>query len=256
MNPDATLAAFAEALASPAAPAPPGLRGARSQRGFAVHRNTFVVTLVDALAEAFPVVRALVGDDFFRAMARTCVLASPPRTPVVAEYAIEFPARVATFAPAAKVPYLADVARIEALRIRAFHAADARPMAQEDFLGLCADPRRLAAARVALHPACGWFRARHAVQAIWDAHQGDAPATLAHIDIARAQDVLVARPHHAVHVAALPSGATALLDALRIGLPLAAAFAQARAMARHADEAVLFAVLLQHGLIVAFHPET
>ncbi|BCT93812.1 DUF2063 domain-containing protein [Lysobacter helvus] len=249
-------AAFAHALTSPAAPAPGGVRGHDAARRFAVHRITFVATLVDALAASFPVTQALVGEAFFRAMARACVLASPPRTPVLTEYAFEFPAAIATFAPAAQVPYLADVARIEALRIRAYHAADAQPVADAEFLALCANPEQLANARVALHPACTWFRARHAAHAIWAAHQEDVAPSLAHIDIAQPEEILVTRPHFDVHVAALPAGATALLDALRLGLPLGAAFAQARALARHADEAALFAVLLRHGLVVAFHPES
>jgi hypothetical protein len=248
-------AAFAQALTSPAAPAPGGVRNQDADRRFAVHRNTFVVTLVDALAASFPVTQALVGEAFFRAMARACVLTSPPRTPVLTEFAIAFPAAIAAFAPAAQIPYLPEVARIEALRIRAYHAADAQPVADADFLALCANPEHLATARVSLHPACAWFRARHAAHSVWSAHQDTTAPSLAEIDIGKPEEILVARPQFDVHVTALPAGATALLDALRIGLPLGAAFAQARALARHADEAALFAVLLRHGLIVAFHPE-
>jgi hypothetical protein len=184
------------------------------------------------------------------------VLASPPRTPVLSEYAMGFPAAVGTFAPAAQVPYLADVARLEAMRIRAYHAADASPVDADAFLALCADPARLGSARVALHPACGWIRARHAAHAIWAAHQGTDAPTLAHVDTIRPEDILVSRPHLEVEVAVLPAGAIALLEALRVGLSFAPAFAQARTLARHADEAALFAVLLRHGLVVAFHPET
>ena len=72
---------FAAALQVPTLSVPPGLRvGGRyaAERRFAVHRNNFVVGLIDALAESFPVAEALVGPEFFRAMAREFAGANPP----------------------------------------------------------------------------------------------------------------------------------------------------------------------------------
>ena len=63
---------FAAALLDPALPCPAGLcvpAGADLARRFDVHRNNVVASLVEALADSFPVVLALVGEDFFRATA-------------------------------------------------------------------------------------------------------------------------------------------------------------------------------------------
>ena len=64
--------AFADALLDPARPCPPGLRtwnGSDPARRLAVYRNNVVSSLIDALADTFPVVQRLVGTEFFRAMA-------------------------------------------------------------------------------------------------------------------------------------------------------------------------------------------
>lgn len=252
--------AFAAALLVPAMAIPAGIRaGGRQddrqdqQRRFAVHRNNVVVSLVDALAATFPVSEALVGEKFFRAMARARVQADPPRSPVLIEYAQEFPDFVAGFAPAAGVPYLADVARIEALRVLAYHAADASPVPDSLYRELLAAPEALAAARLTLHPACHWLRSDYAVHSIWLAHQGLedlASASLDGIDVERAEEVLIVRPDFEVVVAALPPGAIEFLEALRGGQTLGSAFAAAQAAVDDLDSGALFTLLIQHGLAV------
>ena len=63
---------FAAALLDPAAPCPSGLvtwNGSDAAQRFGVYRNNVTVSLIDAVADTFPVVQQLVGADFFRAMA-------------------------------------------------------------------------------------------------------------------------------------------------------------------------------------------
>lgn len=244
---------FAAALLVPTLSLPAGLRvGGRQasvERRFNVHRNNFVVTLIDALAASFPVTQALTGPEFFRFMARERVLAEPPRTPVLTEYALGLPDFLTRFPPAASVPYLADVARIEALRIRAFHATDALPVPESAYQELFDAPERMARARLRMHPASYWFRSRYAAYSIWQAHQGldqMGDATLAGIDVERPEDVLIARPAFDVLVTALPPGSIALLDALRNGQPLGMAYQNAQAESGHT---ALLLPLIQHGLI-------
>jgi hypothetical protein len=251
---------FAAALLQPRLDVPAGIEvrnRRRAERRFAVHRNNFVVSLIDTLAESFPVTQALVGPEFFRAMARERVLAAPPRNPVLTDYAIGFPDFIAQFPPAAAVPYLADVARIEALRIRAYHAADATPVPDVAYRDLFQAPERLATTRAELHPAGGWFRSRHAAYSIWRAHQGlqdMAEARLADIDVARIEDVLIVRPALDVIVAALPDGTVAWLDALHHGRSFAVAFGNAHVANADVDNGALFAVLMRYGLITTFDP--
>src|SRR5262245_12312033 len=114
--------AFAAALTDPAAPTPAGLttaRGAPDPKRFAVYRNNVIAGLGKALESRFPVTVSLVGEEFFRGMARAFIETNRPRSPVIAEYGDELPGFIEGFAAAASVPYLADLARLEALWSRA-----------------------------------------------------------------------------------------------------------------------------------------
>ncbi|MGH8028722.1 MAG: HvfC/BufC family peptide modification chaperone [Arenimonas sp.] len=243
-------------LLSPDAADPVGLRvpaGASSVARFAVHRNTFVATLVDALADGFPVTQAIVGTEFFRAMARARIHADPPRSPLLMDYARKFPRFIATYAAAGNVPWLAAVARIEALRIESFHAEDALAVDVSGFMELAGEPQRLARTTIGLHPAARWLRSRHAAYSLWAAHQGlqdMATAELGGIDTALGEDVLVARPALELIVARLPPGALEFLEALAAGCSVAAAFAEAQQGDARTDPATIFSALIRHGLAV------
>ncbi|MBM3487112.1 MAG: DUF2063 domain-containing protein [Alphaproteobacteria bacterium] len=106
----------------------PGALDAASARRFDIHRNNVYASLVEALRTRFPVVERLVGPSFFPAMAASFIDDHPPRSPVLIEYGALMPTFIATFSPAADIPYLADVARLEWLRHAAYHAAEAEPL--------------------------------------------------------------------------------------------------------------------------------
>ncbi len=251
---------FAQALLDPSCAAPVGLRvgdGVNVQRRFAVHRNNAIAALVDALAATFPVTQALVGETFFRAMAREHVRVDPPRSPILVDYGDGFADFIAGFAPAASVPCLADMARLEQLRVSAYHAADAAPVDLAAYQALVATPERLAATRLTLHPACHWLHSDHAVHAIWNAHQGldhphDADLTSIAFDVP--VDVLVIRPQWQVCVTTLRDGGIAWLDALRGGMTLGEAATRHVAAVDGPPPAVrletLLTLIVQHGLAV------
>lgn len=165
-------AAFADALLAREFACPPGLRtwnGSDPAPRFAVYRNNVIVALIDALADTYPAVQQLVGEEFFRAMAREFALDHPPTSPVMAHYGEGFAEFVADFPPAAALPYLADMARLEYLYVQVYHAADDAP-----------------AMRV-LH-------SRYAVASLWAAHQADdIDAALARVDPGVGESALVLR---------------------------------------------------------------
>jgi hypothetical protein len=157
---------------------------------FAVHRNNMVVGLVNAISARFPVIEKLVGHDFFAAMAKAFVRAKPPRTPLLMTYGDEFPDFIRTFVPARELPYLADVARIEAARTRAYHAADAAPLGAKALGGKDADI--LIALRARLHPSLEIVRSEHPIVNIWAMNHGE--QKLALIGSWHGEDALVIRP--------------------------------------------------------------
>jgi hypothetical protein len=218
-------AGFGAALLDAELPPPGGLRvpsGDTAARRFAVYRNNVLVSLVDALAARFPVAEQIVGTEFFRAMAQAFATAAPPRSPLLMTYGDTFPDFIAAFPPAAGVPYLADVARLEAARTRAHHAADVAPLPDAALRALAArEGERLLACRLTLHPSAEVLRSPFAIATIWAAHQGDdVPRTL---DPEIPEDVLVARPEMAVEVTRLPPGGGTFVAKLGEGATLAEA---------------------------------
>jgi Putative DNA-binding domain len=238
--------AFAAALLDPGAPCPDGLRawnGSDPAARFAVYRNNVVHSLVDALAETFPVSRELVGDEFFRAMARVFVLASPPRSRVLATYGEWFPGCVERFEPARTVPYLADVARLEMARVRAFHAADARPVEARAIADALAAPDLAPMLRVTCHPSLSVIRSSYAVVSLWAAHQGI--GDIADVDPDDAEDALVVRRGLEVEVVGLPAGGAAFVQDLLAGRSLGDATARACAEERAFDLAAILTLLMR-----------
>lgn len=248
--------AIAAALLDPCAPVPAGLvawNGSDVSVRFAVHRNNVVASLIGVLRDTFPVVVALVGDAFFDAMAREHVDAHPPRSPVMGDYGAAFAGWLAGFAPAAALPYLPDVARLEWMRWQAQHAADADAIDPQALALRLHDPDALDATALALHPSLRWLRSAHPAVSLWRAHQLDATArdaALAGIDLGTPQAALVLRPHDEVLVVPLAAADADLVHALAAGHGLGAA---ART---HPDASTtrVLATLLQHGAVVGLSP--
>lgn len=213
---------FARALRDPGEPVPHSVTaesGPAATRRFGVHRNNVVAGVVKALQARFPVVEKLVGEEFFAAMARVFIAEAPPRTPLLAMYGEEFAVFIAAFEPARELTYLADVARLEAARTRAYHAADAVPLEAGAFAAL--DPDMLCDVCVVLHPSAAIVRSPHPVVTIWTMNSGE--KQLSPIENWRGEDALVVRPRLDVEVRLLPPGGAAFLLALAVGRSLAEA---------------------------------
>jgi hypothetical protein len=223
-----SLSDFAGALLPDGAATPTGLvawNGSDPSRRFAVYRNNVMSSLLRALEDAFPVCAKLVGTDFFRAMAVGYVRAEPPRTPVLAEHGAGFAGFVDRFQPAAGVPYLGDMARLERARLEAFHAADAPALSPRDFEPWLAMPEGLMRQRVELHPSLRLLPASRSVLALWQAHLADGPGALAAArecaEGPNREDLLVRRPGAEVEAMVLPAGACTALSLLASGATIA-----------------------------------
>jgi hypothetical protein len=227
---------------------PPGLTARapdEAARRFAVYRNNVAVGLVDALARRFPVIERLVGQAFFRGMGKLYLQAQRPKSPVVMEWGDTFPEFLAAFPPLAGYPYMADVARIEVARTRAYHAADARPIAPERLLAAAADP---AAARLGLHPSVQVLSLAFPAASIWAANQPGVAAQPPSL-VGRETALILRDGQYQVPVTAIGSGDAALIAALQDGQTLLiAAEGAARAEAGHDPQPILLH-LMQAGVI-------
>jgi uncharacterized protein len=240
---------FARALLDPALPTPHGLRtwnASDPAARFAVYRNNVTVSLIDALADTFPTVHSLVGDDFFRAMAREFVREQLPTSPVLSEYGAHFSRFIAHFAPAASLPYLPDMAHLEWARQTVLHAADA-PHGDVDLASLLAQPERLAHLQLRLIPACVCIDSDYAVVSLWAAHQADDVAqALSELDTQIAEAALIVRLDDALWVLPIPAAHAPRFEALIRGVSLGEVL-DGLALA---EQTQFFTVLVRHALIV------
>ncbi|MDR3099354.1 MAG: DNA-binding domain-containing protein [Paraburkholderia sp.] len=181
MSADESLAllqtAFAAALDDPAADAAlaehlraAGPNAALHER-LGLYRGNVRATRRAALASAYPVLAALVGEAYFDALALAYARAHPSRDADLNRFGAALPAFIERYETDARYAYFGDVARLEwALHMAAF-AADAEPLAPAQWQAIGAE--RLMTSRLAVHPACTALASNHAALAIWRAHRHD-----------------------------------------------------------------------------------
>lgn len=233
----------------PSARPPFPARDVRIEPGIAVHRGSVVAGLIDLLAERYPVVRRLAGDDSFQAVAHRYVLREPPRSPSLLHYGETFPRFVRGLGTATTLEYLADIAALEWTRGRARHAAEAAPVTRDAFAALAADRR--GGIRVLFHPSVGLVKSRFPIVSIWEANRdGDGDG----LAVSRwcPEYALVARPFADVEVRRLTAGGFAFLDALAKLSTLSSAAAAALDADASFDLAAHVAMLIESNIVVGF----
>ncbi|MDR3511637.1 MAG: DNA-binding domain-containing protein [Caulobacteraceae bacterium] len=243
--------AFATALAGDAAAlAPFGLEAEAAAAGLSVHRNTVARGTIDALATSFPTVRRLVGEAWFEAAARAFIAERPPRERALIDYGGDFPDFLAAFEPAADLPYLAGVARLDRLWLEAHVAADAPAWTPAEAAAVA--PEALFDLRPPLHPSArtAWFEAL-AVPTLWTLCRPPAAEPDAIELAARPEGVLLVRPHGAVEALVLDRASWSLLDACARGVRLGEAADTALAADPGADLPALLLRLVEAGAFSA-----
>ncbi|WP_145716859.1 HvfC/BufC N-terminal domain-containing protein [Mesorhizobium tianshanense] len=219
---------FARALLDPDRETPPvvaGPHGKAAAKRYNVYRNNVTVSLINALAAIFPATQRITGIEFFRAMARFHVRATPPGSPLLFEYGRDFPDFIERYEHAQSLPWMSDVARIERAWLDAYHASDAEPLTPQAFGSI--PPEHLGDTVLLPHPATRIVRSRYPAVTIFSANRGSDP--VGQIEAADPEDALVTRPKLEVAVRQLPSGGAVFLTHLMSGEPLGAAASAAMA---------------------------
>jgi Putative DNA-binding domain len=243
---------FAVALLDPALPVPPGLvgpDGEASPRRFSVYRNNVVVSLIGALETNFPAVCRIVGEEFFRAMARAYVIAEPPVSPILLDYGAGFPNFIAGFEAAATSPYLADVARIERAWAEAYHAREAAALDPAVLAAI--PPNRAAEIRLAVHPSLRIVRSQFPALTIWRMNVANGVPSQVDFD-SGGEDALVIRTGAEVEVRSMPQGGAEFVEALASGKILAEAAKSALTADPFFDLPANLAALIGAGIFVGY----
>jgi hypothetical protein len=189
-----------------------------------VYRHHVAYSLGTALAATFPTVQALVGEDFFRAMADRFVVQALPAQPVLSEYGAGFPGFVADYEPASGLSYLADVARLDWALNVAFHSPVDRRLSVADLAAIAVE--QLPSLKVALSKGAALIGSRWPLDRIWNASQPGASAEPVDLTAGRADLLVLRRPDDATFVV-LERAEAAFVAALIEGNSLEAAAGRA-----------------------------
>jgi hypothetical protein len=224
-----------------------GPNGKSAIKRYNVYRNNVTVSLIDALAAVFPATQRITGVEFFRAMARFYVRATPPRSPLLFEYGHEFPDFIERYDYARPLPYLADTARIERAWLDAYHAADEQPLAAQNLAQI--PPESIADVVFVAHPATRIVRSRFPALSIFVANRGE--GSVERIETSIPEDTLITRPDQQVTVRRLPPGGAEFLTQLLMGRPLGDATARALGTSPDFDLARNIAGMIEAGVFAS-----
>ena len=241
---------FAAAVLGLPAELPIGLRAttpARAESGLAVYRNNVMSGLIKVVAARFPVVRRLMGEEFFLELLRRFIAAEPPRSPLLFDYGDAFPGFLRRLGDDVCTGYIADIADLEIARGKAYHAADAAPLPPQAFAAIPAES--LTGLRLSLHPSVSLLQSRFPIVSLWQAHQEADEVALPQW---RPEAALIARPMLEVEVWNLPPGGFAFLNELSRGAAMAEAAEAALDAATDFDLAVNLAVLIEARIVTGF----
>jgi len=242
---------FVQALWAMPDALPDHLRTLAGQPGFAVYRNTVMKGCIDALQANYPAIVRLVGEEWFRAAAALHVRARPPGDARLLLYGMDFPDFLRDFAPAAELPYLSGVARLDRFWTEAHAAAEAPALAPTALAGL--PPGQLGRLMLQPHPAARWaWFDDQPIYTLWRRNRDSEHADSDDEDSGDAlvwtgEGALLTRPAGSVTSAVLNAAGCAFLDACAAGRPLADAAHEALARQASCDLAPLMATLLRAG---------
>ncbi|RBP83846.1 DNA-binding domain-containing protein [Marinomonas rhizomae] len=162
---------------------------------FNVYRNNVFVSLIDSLADIFPVTQTIVGEDFFRAMAREFIQLNPPISPIISDYGDNFTDFIRHFEPAKSVSFLGDLAALEFSLLTLTNAQENKTLEREDVVAAfnnISDPANL---YLTLSPTTQILVAPFAIGSIYLAHKNSKSCSLTDIRIEESELLLLSKSH-------------------------------------------------------------
>lgn len=141
----------------------------KSAAGISAYANNSLFNRADALAEAYPIVKQLVGEAFFGGMARAYARQHPSSSGDLNRYGATFARFIETFPPAQDLPYLADAARLDWSCHCVYYAVDVDGFKFEELAAL--PPEDQGGLRLSVGPAVALLKSPWPIVSLWQAHQ-------------------------------------------------------------------------------------
>jgi len=226
--------------------------GIAAVRRLRVYRNHYGITLREALAATYPVVRRLVGERCFSMLAREYITLSPPKNPCLFAYGDGFPLYLGAVSILDPYPYLPDVARLEWMLNVARHAPDAPALTGADLTRV--PQAQFPSLVFSFHPACQCVASRFPIDRIWRANQEDSLAEM-HIDLGEEPvEMLVQRDADGdVGWLRLHPAVARFIRRLRAARPLGEAWADALQCDAAFDGTRTLVQLIESRALIDFH---
>lgn len=220
------------------------------EQRFALYRGNLVGTWNKTLGSAYPVLKELVGEDFFGGLTRAYGKAYPSDSGDLNLFGAHFAEFLQGFEHVAEYPYFPDMAKLEWALHRAHYANSGSRIGSDEFASV--SPEQLDQACLSLDAACSLFQSEWAVVDLWQAHQpginNDFPA-----ELHRANHGLIIRPHWKADLLALTPAAFVLLQTLANGEALGPALDAALEIDEEFDFGSQLQAWLRLGIFNAIH---
>lgn len=186
-----------------------------SERRMSIYLSNFRGSLLDALADTYPVTSNLVGSDFFQFLFDQYRRLHPARSGDLRDFGGYLPEFLVAFEPTSALPYLVDVARLEWAYHVVFHAPSPAPFEPETLA--CLAPAAFPNLKFRLGPACRLLHSRYPIFRIWEVNQ-EGYVGEGHIELDEGpQTVLVVRRRSIVELWQLPHAEAAFVEAIAAG---------------------------------------
>jgi uncharacterized protein (UPF0276 family) len=189
-------------------------KGAQNEHRFALYRGNLSATWDKTLAAVYPVIRQLVGEEFFGGLAQAYGRAHPSDSGDLNRFGAHFATFLRHFPHVADYPYLPDMATLEWTLHRAHYAPSAEAVTPQQMAAL--SPEQIETARMQLHPACTLLASDWATIALWQAHQPGSGVEFP-AELALPCHGLVTRPQWKTLVLPLDAASHAALSVLAAG---------------------------------------
>ncbi len=181
---------------------------------FSIYRNNVTLSLSTAIADTFPVVKRLIGDDCFKSAAIQFVRSHPPEQPSLLFYGEGFIDFLKTYPGCSQLTYLPDVAQLEWSYIKAFHAEKVKPLDLVNLQKL--DPEKLGDISFTLKPSVQLIYSEWPIDTIWEENLKQDVAEINLSDYSECY-LLVYRNDMQVQIINLTTECFNLLSALKTG---------------------------------------
>lgn len=246
-----TACLFDSEMSADSLPLSPAL--AEKDQRLNIYRNNVFHSLGTALAELYPVVKQLVGEEYFKACARTYLQDFPPRNAAMVNFGDSFPGFIQNFEPLSGYPWMADVARLELAWHESYHAEDAPSLDADKLINF--SPERLANSQITLHPSVRLIRSPYPVYSIWLAHQEDnEPQDTIELDTG-GENLCIFRPEYEVKLKSLDNVSMLLLENLHEGVKLSDAIDRTLEAFPDFDIEMVLAETIRDGLFLDIKEE-